>query len=125
MEWRIQIADEGSRLTVTAWGAAEVGGFLAYLQEAVKQPGWYPEIPALMDFRQLDVSCLSPADIVQLAELHLPYADTLARSRIAVLVSRPVDYGVVRMWEALVHQMNLAHAVFYSLAEAEAWLQTP
>lgn len=123
MEWRFDFAPDGSRMTVTAWGVAEVQGFVAYLLEAVDQPAWHPGIPALMDFRNLDIGCLNAADARQLADLYRPYAKILAAARIAVVVTRPVDFGMVRMWESLVHQMHLTHEVFYRLEEAEAWLQ--
>lgn len=123
MEWNIEFADDGSRMTVRAWGTAEVQGFIAYLLAAVDHPAWRPGIPALMDFRDLDVGPLTSADIQRLADLHAPYAEVLAQGRIAVLVSRPVEYGIVRMWQAFVNHMHLAHGVFYTLEEAEAWLQ--
>lgn len=123
MEWNIQFADDASRMTVRAWGMAEVPGFIAYLLAAVDHPAWRPGIPALMDFRDLDVGRLSGTDIQRLADLHAPYAEMLAQGRIAVLVARPVEFGMVRMWQAFVHHMHLAHGVFYSLEEAEAWLE--
>jgi hypothetical protein len=110
-------------MTVTAWGPAEASGFIAYLLEAVNHPAWRPGIPALMDFRDLDIGRLGAADAWQVADQHQPYAKILAAAPIAVVVSRPVDFGMVRMWESLVHQMHLAHEVFYAMAEAEAWLQ--
>jgi hypothetical protein len=123
MQWRIQIAEDGSRLTVTAWGKAEVQGFIDYLLEAAATPGWRPGIPALLDLRDLEAGHLTSGDIQRLAELHEPYADIMAHGRIAVLVARPLDFGIVRMWESFVHKMNLAHSVFYTLQEAEDWLQ--
>lgn len=122
MEWRIDFAEDGSRLTVTAWGAAEVSGFIAFLLEAVAHPVWRPDIPALMDFRNLDIGALSSAEMQQLADLHRPHTKEIATGRLAVVVAKPVDYGMVRMWGAFVHQMNLTHDVFYTLEEADAWL---
>jgi len=123
MKWRIQFAEDGSCMTVTAWGTAEVQGFIAYLLEAVAHPSWRPDIPALMDFRNLDIGTLGSADMQRLADLHRPHTHEMAAGRIAVVVTKPEAYGMVRMWESFAHQMHLTHNVFYALEEAEDWLR--
>ncbi len=96
--------------------------FLAFLLAATADPRWRPGIPTLLDFRDLDLTALSPTEVQELAELHRPHAEMLRHTRIAVLVTRSVDYGIVRMWEAFTDDLGLAHAPFYELETAEAWL---
>jgi hypothetical protein len=122
MQWQLQLTEDRSRLSVTAWGPAQVDALMALLVRATEPPDWRPGIHVLLDFRALAISALTMADIRQLADHHRPYGKILAASRIAVVVSRPVDFGLVRMWGTLVHDLNLTHEVFYGEAEALHWL---
>ena len=123
MQWHLKIADDGSRLTMAAWGVAEVEPFQDFLQKALEHPDFRPGMQVCLDLRRLDSGALTMNDVQRLADLHKPHAEALASVRIAVVVTRSLDYEAVRLWEALVHEPHLAHDVFFSLEEAESWLQ--
>ncbi len=121
--WRHEITRDPARVRITAWGSAGVEGLLAIVSDAMKIPGWRPDLAALLDFRGLDIGTLRQGDILRLADEYRPFTGLIGAAPIAVLVSRQLDYGLVRMWEALVEGMNLPHGVFYEEGEAEAWLR--
>lgn len=123
MNWLTDFAGDGSLLTITVLGQATVAGFAKFLIEAVEHPSWRSGIPVLLDFRTLELAHLTSAQVIQIALEQRPHADKIAASPIAVLVSRTVDFGVVRMWQAHSSDMNLTHEAFYSVEEAKGWLR--
>lgn len=111
-------------MTLTVSGDAYVDGFQEYLNDVLSDPGWKPGTAALIDFRELRLEHLSFPDVERIVELHVPYLTRIGKSPMAVVVSRPVDFGVVRMWESLAADMFPVHRVFYDIAEARTWLRS-
>ncbi len=123
MDWQLAFSADGSRLTLTFQGVAQVDGFIACCQEAGRDPRWQSDLSAVLDLRDLDMAVLDQGDILHLVDAHKPHAARLAGNRVAVLVSRPVAYGLVRMWLGYTENLAHTHGVFYRLEEAEAWLR--
>lgn len=122
MEWEIRLAEDGSRLTIRAWGQAELQGFLDYIRQALEHPGWKPGTPVLIDLSALDLASFPADHLRTLATSEGVNKDRIGPSRIALLVARPVEFGMARMWELLTQDRGMTRRVFYALDEAEAWL---
>ena len=123
MDWQLAFSADGSRLTLTIKGVAQMEGFIACCQEAGRDSRWQSNVSVVLDLRDLDMAALDQGDILHLVEVHKPHATRLANNRIAVLVSRPVAYGLVRMWMGFTQDLEHAHGVFYRMEEAETWLR--
>jgi hypothetical protein len=100
-----------------------VDGFREYLEGVLSDPAWTPGTAALIDFRDLRLEHLSFRDVEEIVELHVPHVTRIGNSPMAVVVSRPVDFGLVRMWESLAADMFPLHSVFYEVDEALSWLR--
>lgn len=110
-------------LIIRARGEATVQGFDAYLREALGDPRWRAGMNILADFTDLDLSSLSAKDIQHLASMHEVYREQLDSPAVAVVAGRPVNFGLVRMWEAIVEgRVDLRTRPFYTVNEAEAWI---
>jgi hypothetical protein len=108
-------------LPVTMSGVAEVEELGAF-REALADPRWRPGLRILIDERQVDWSAMSAADIERRVDL-LARAMATTRSHTAVVLGRSLDYGLVRMEQALVERrVPLQLEVFMSLEDARAWL---
>lgn len=124
MEYRILFEPDGSFVTLTVTGPARVDGFVPYLEALAQDPAWRPGTPVLVDYRAFDLSPLRFEDVERILALHLPYVARIGRSPIAVVVSRAVDFGMLRMWGALATDKFPVQQLFYDMVEATQWLHT-
>jgi len=96
---------------------------ISAIEKLEAHPEFSPERPRLWDVRQADLSKLSRDEFGRIAraarESHLSRPGV----RVAVLVSRDVDFGMARMFELTEGSSLLASmAVFRDEAAAMAWL---
>lgn len=123
MNWNARFETGSSLLTLTASGVARVDGFREYLEGVLSDPSWEPGTAALLDFRDLRLEHLSFREVEEIVALHVPHVTRIGNSPMAVVVSRPVDFGLVRMWESLAADMFPMHSVFYEVDETLTWLR--
>lgn len=92
--------------------------------EAIRQLALNPKLKRgmrlVLDLREASL-VLSSEETENLARLH---ADLLCGHRMALLVSRPVDFGVVRMMAAYASIDGAAIMPLHDEAEALEWLRT-
>jgi hypothetical protein len=81
-------------------------------------PRFQPDFWQLFDFTGATEIHVSVEDVRELAA-RSPFR---AGSKRAVVVSRPVHFGLVRMFDALTDEHAVDLRVFYDVAEAWAWL---
>jgi hypothetical protein len=122
MQWEITFSGEPVVLTIRAWGSARLEGFKGYFLEALAHPSFRPNLPVLLDFRQLNAAALSANDLKELVAFQSQARSGVQNSPIAVLVERPVDFGVARMWEVISEGLFKYKHVFYDADAANAWL---
>jgi hypothetical protein len=79
-------------------------------------------MPVLADLRGLDLSQLNYNDVGIIAERYISHSTQIGGSPEAAVVSRVVDFGMVRMWEALSEKCFPVHKVFYAVDDAMRWL---
>jgi hypothetical protein len=131
MRHELDIRPDGALAVVTTHGEACLEGFRAFTDELVRHRLPSRATPVLVDHRDLDLSTMLKADIdafrryvaEQLATLRRePHA---AAPRLATLVSRTLDFGIVRQWEIpLEDELPMRHRAFLDRDAAVAWLST-
>jgi hypothetical protein len=79
----------------------------------------------IVDYRLAELSDLTNAGAHILADSIKILKDELGVGRIAHVVSRTADFGMIRMWEHLIDgQVSFNFRVFYSLDDARRWIIT-
>ena len=122
MEWVITWGGEIEDVSGRTFGQASVEGLNAFSEEGLSDPRWRPGIRALVDHRELDFTALSAADLRARAELAVKQVERFRQAHLAVVVGRPVDWGVQRMMQAFADDFGADVALFYTLDEARNWL---
>ena len=116
--------DEAQRLaTVILTGRATAHGVVRAIRDLTSHPQYRPGIPKLWDARQADLSKLTRAEFRSIARAGRVSELSTLGIRVAVLVTRPVDFGIARMFE-LSEGYDLLDAlrVFRDPDAAIAWL---
>jgi hypothetical protein len=123
MDFELQWGGDPEDLLVTASGIATVEDFVP-LKTAIADPRWRPPMRVLLDFRQVDWSRMSAADVERRVGLLVQNTDRIGRCYTAVAVTRDLDYGMVRMQQALSERrVPYELEVFRSVDEARGWLR--
>jgi hypothetical protein len=118
---RTRIDQDIQLTTRTVEGSVNLDDFLMDMDSAADQ---VPTRLILWDCRQADLSGMSNDDIHVLAESVQPNMVKRSDCKIAVVVSSDLDYGLSRVYEALVHTdpANTSFMVFRNMQKAREWL---
>jgi hypothetical protein len=90
------------------------------LEETLDDPRFRPGMKSLTDLRQLSHRWTSD-DVTRIVQLVVDNQARLAGGRAAVVVSRTVSYGMIRMLQSRVDGVYQIQ-VFYDMDEAKQWL---
>lgn len=123
MEWKARFEEPSAMLTIEASGVADVPSIKSSLNRMVSDPEVHSSKCALCDFRKLDLSKLTGSDVQQIYNFHAPVSLKTGNKPVAVVVSRLIDFGMARMWEAFAEEVYTTHKVFYNVEEAMDWLR--
>lgn len=116
---------------VVTHGSATLEGFTAFTLEVARHPAWATCLSMLVDHRDLDLATMKKNDVDAyrrfcsrlLSAIPAAGAGTV---RAATVVSRPLDFGIVRQWEIpLEDELVLVHRAFLDYDAAAAWLSAP
>jgi precorrin isomerase len=110
---------------VTMSGAATVDAIRRMNQALADDPRFTPGTPILFDNASLDVSELSANDVRAIGQPPVTVRERLGSSPMAVVVPNELGYGLGRMSVAQAGEPPPNVRMFYSLAEASAWLRDP
>lgn len=106
------------------WGVCTLPDLKKSVDAVVTDPRWTPGMGVFTDFREANASRLSSEDMRNYA-VHLgSHTAAIAGSRAATIVDKPLNFGMVRVWEAhaAIQGHPVEHRLFQSVEEAEAWL---
>jgi hypothetical protein len=127
MQWAITFSEDGSMMTIRASGEPDLVGFMTLIEAAVTDPRWHPDIPVLCDLRKLDAYLASEDNVIHLAhmlaDVHNRHASDFISHPVAIIVSQPANFGMVRMWQAYANDIYPRSNVFYEVDSAMTWLQ--
>jgi hypothetical protein len=76
----------------------------------------------LWDFRDADLSAFDTATIAGMATYSLNFPPGINDVKVAFVASRPLEFGLSRVFQAHAEESKTTISVFYSMEEAEAWL---
>jgi len=102
--------------TLTFEAVAEAGAL------ASKLPGYRPGMNALWDLREADLTGLDRKALERLSEVIRQHPARLG-AKIAIVVVRDVDYGIMRMWQVYGEDAPQNRRVFAKITDAQAWLR--
>lgn len=103
-------------VTAEDWGSS--------LAVVAGHPACRPAPRLLVDRREAE-SVTSKDYLLSVRRHILTHLPLFTDGRCAVVVARPVDYGMVRMAQALLDDLPFSLGVFYDWDEAVAWLAGP
>ena len=123
MDWAISIPEGTEIIRVELSGDYDITAYAALLKEISGTLREHPTRPLLFDDRGLDVSRITPNEMLVSNSI---FADsTLGTSvrRIAILVKSAVEYERAVNWSRLAHTRSMTRmGVFREEAEAVEWL---
>ncbi len=125
VEYTIVWGGDPEDVRVTTSGVADMSGTRRWTEEILADAHYRQGLRLLVDHRALDWSGLT-ADSLRRRIADAEHDPRIGRHRIAYVVSRPVDFGVVRMGQLMAAGRTQSEsAVFYDPDEARAWLGEP
>jgi hypothetical protein len=109
---------------VVTHGDANVPGMAAMIAGLLTDTRWEPGGAILVNHTDLNAAPLTVAHVQAIADMGSQARKQVGKARVAHVVSRDLEFGLVRMWEALIDGHWDASAMcFRSYDEAVAWLK--
>jgi hypothetical protein len=123
MGFRITWGGDPEDVSVEIWGQASVAALDAMCREGLADERARPGMKILFDQRLLRWADMTVAEIRRRADDIAAIADEFGKARVAIVVARPVDYGLQRMLQTFHGDRHDAEfALFYSIDQAREWL---
>ena len=106
---------------IRGWGKEDFASTLASMRAVAEDPRLLPDMPVLMDARELDYLATPP----EVSNLAAPNAMPMlfGRHRLAILVRRGAQFGVARVFAAKAESAGAQVEVFAEEHLALAWLK--
>ena len=117
----VSIYGDRDLVEVVLTGPVGAEEFLAGFQRMLGLPDFRPGQNILVDMRA-HVHQADSEDMRTIAEAFLEAGEAVGRADIAVVVARPVSYGLLRMLQAYIDGAPFRFSVYYSLEEAKSSL---
>lgn len=108
---------------VVTHGDAEVMKFREFLDETFSRESWRPGMPVLHNHSDLNSGPLRVDDVSLIADFCADSRQEFGHSKVAVVLRRDLEFGLARMWAALVEgRWDATANVFRLRDEAVLWL---
>jgi len=123
MQHAICFDDDLHCLIISTTGPATVRDILAMVDEAIRDSRRRRGTNVIVDYRRSELDALSGGETHALASVIKKLKEEIGGGRIAHVVSRTVDYGMIRMWENLIaDEVLFEFQVFFSIDDARKWV---
>jgi hypothetical protein len=126
VDYEITWGGDPEDVSVTTSGRVTIEELDGWAQEVLADPRYRPGLRVLVDHRGSLWDHLTPDDLRRRSELVARDAERIGphRNQIAMVASRPVDYGLGRMLEMMIEaRTDVDFQVFYDIDDARAWLR--
>jgi hypothetical protein len=121
LEYRVK--NFGNYFEIKISGPAKLEIYAEFLDAVLEHEEWRPGSPLLVDETDLDTSPLTIGEVQEIAEMCAQRSAKIGKSKCALVVSRNLEFGMVRMWGAFVDgKWDVQPNLFRSRDEAIAWL---
>ena len=91
-------------------------------EAVLAHPEFQTDMPSMWDLRDADASRFDRQDVIRLAR----YIETQIKNRseykVAVIVSRDLEYGLSRMYQVAVADLPAKIGIFMNFEEAKHWI---
>lgn len=115
--------DKNGCFFIQTEGDGDVEGIIAFLKDIISHPQWKPGNNILLDHRALSINAISVSGINEVSAYFKSIADKLGNGKIALVMSREVDFGIARAWENITtDDVDIKIYVFRELEKAISWL---
>ena len=123
MKYSIELIDHEKLIVGRGSGDASLSAFASLFMELLAPPFNNLDYDVIYDFRELNLAPLSGSDIKTLADIAARNRDKIDPFKQAIVVSNPVSYGIIRIFEAFTELAGFrVYRVFRSYEEAESWI---
>lgn len=123
MRYNITVYNEDAFFKVDIMSNVNLDRINVMLSDIVRHKRWRQGLNILLDYSRARMEHLTPTDIVSLADLFRSYSDMMADSKLAMVLTSDVNYGLGRMWQAYTaSHISCEIGVFRNMDEAKFWL---
>jgi len=124
MHWSIEYLEPHDFVHVALKGALAPGDFDRVNKEIVSHEAWRPGLNILFDDTELDTDNIYTSDMEYIAELIAAMKADYEHSKMAIVVSSDVQYGLARQLQSMTEaQTGTQIRVFINEEEASSWLK--
>jgi hypothetical protein len=112
---------------VTPSGDATLQGYYDFTKAILEHEEWKPGGLILINITELNTGPLSIGDVKAIAGISGLNSEQIGKAKVAIAVSRDLEYGMSRMWQIFVQQDAVWYAsekIFKNRDEAVTWLQS-
>ncbi len=121
MKFNLQYLDDV--FEIKAVGVGDVKGISSFLKAVLDHEKWEPGGKFLVDFTELDLGELTVNEVRDIARVCGQFSALFGRAKCAIIATRDLEFGMVRMWEVFVEdRWEVNEELFHSGDEAIAWL---
>lgn len=124
MEYTIEFGGAPQDVTVTTSGPATPEALSGYVRDLVDDPRFRPGMFILADHERMDASAVSADDVRDQARMMNDLDERIGPCKVAIVVPSTLEFGFARMYQAHSTQTQVDSQVFYSKADALAWLES-
>jgi len=123
MQFELHFEPERSLLLAKTTGKIDVGSDRKLIEALARSSKANPPEFLLIDHTESSTSALSSNDVRMIVDTFVNHAEVFARTKICLVLKRPTDYGIGRMWQAYA-EIRTGHSIEIAgeLKEAFAWL---
>lgn len=122
ISYRIDV--ERNLVLTTASGTLTDDDVLQFKARLVRDPDFRPGMKELSDIRNITRLDVTAAGIRAMVEQDQRDRAVVASHRLALVVSKDLDFGMARMYQTLTESTMKNVGVFRDIDKANAWLQS-
>jgi hypothetical protein len=116
--FQLEVDDKRDLARVALTGPLGAEDFLAGFGRMLAHPAFHPGMKILVDMLAHEHT-LGSEDIDHIARVFVRTGEALRNSVVAVVVAKPVSYGMLRMLQIKISEVPFSFFLFYDLQEAE------
>ena len=117
-----QIDPERRWLEIKLTGAISAEETMAHMKRMYADPAYSDDLSGIIDCREM-TNVLNLTDVREVAEMQVARPGPAWRSKRAVVVGSPEQYGTTRLFMVFAESGPVQYSVFYNMEAALQWLR--
>ncbi len=106
----------------TVTGAITFEEFKSSYEASLTHPDFQTDMHSIWDVRDADASKFDSQDVIRIARYVETQIKNRAEYKVAVIVSRDLEYGLSKMYQVAVADLPSKIGIFNNLEEAKKWV---